>query len=273
MTDTSHRLYAVVDRAGRVLRRRGPRSPRVRGRPRSPTRVSPRSRTGATSCAPTRSSSQQVVAARMAAYRTALQARRAQIAAAAQSRARRHGSPAAAAVRVVNLPPLTITRTLVMLRRRFSAMGTDIELLLDAPAGDRSRRGARAGRRPSSSGSRQVLSRFRRDSELSAPQPRRHDRRRAPICFGRRARAAVHASGPEASSTRPSTTRSWPRATTARSTSWPPRPRHRARTGVSCGGARRISTDGDSSSSPGPASTSADRQGLRRRSRRRAARS
>jgi hypothetical protein len=55
---------------------------------------------------------QQVVAQRTAAYRTALSARKAQIAA-AQARTLQAAvrTSAAPQVRVVNLPPLTITRT------------------------------------------------------------------------------------------------------------------------------------------------------------------
>jgi hypothetical protein len=55
---------------------------------------------------------QQVVESRMAAYRVALEARQAQIASArAQSLPVTRPTAAAPAVRVVNLPPLTITRT------------------------------------------------------------------------------------------------------------------------------------------------------------------
>ena len=110
---------------------------------------------------------QRVVDRRHAAYRIALKAREAQIAAARARHSRRRSlrrrlprprrQPAAAD----RYPDL------VMLRRTLRAMGTDVEFLLDAPPGTNSKR---ALDRTEAEFERleQVMSRFRDDSELSA---------------------------------------------------------------------------------------------------------
>ena len=116
----------------------------------------------------------------MAAYRSALKARQAQIAAAkaqaaaAQARALqrvavdRTGRPVGrSACRPCRQPPAAHDHEdVVMLRRAFRAMGTDVELLLDAEPGERAER---ALDRAEAEFERleQVMSRFRDDSELS----------------------------------------------------------------------------------------------------------
>ena len=104
-----------------------------------------------------------------------------------------------------------------MQRRSFRAMGTDVELLLDA---DRDR----APRRHSTAAEQEVhrleqlLSRFQPDSELSRLNRCRQARRRAaPTSCGWSSSHSRRARRPAASSIRPSTTRSSRPATTARS--------------------------------------------------------
>ena len=94
---------------------------------------------------------QRVVDRRHAAYRIALKARRAQIAAArarSQQPALGRGGPAGA-----RRHPAAAHRDtdLVMLRRAFRAMGTDIEFLLDAPPSEQRR--ARRSTEPRTSSS------------------------------------------------------------------------------------------------------------------------
>lgn len=110
MTDTNHRTYAValalvvffVSWAA------------VAAKPWAAPRQDPRLATLAQREARLRSDArlvQQVVDQRLASYRVALKARKAQIASAQARSFQVAQATAAPAVRVVNLPPLTITRT------------------------------------------------------------------------------------------------------------------------------------------------------------------
>ena len=105
----------------------------------------------------------------------------------------------------------------VMLRRTFPAMGTQVELLLDAePSAESELAFARAEREFERLEA--LLSRFRPDSELSAlNRLGALDAGEDLVAVTRSARSR-RASGPAADSTRPSTTRSSRPATTARST-------------------------------------------------------
>ena len=110
MTDTSHRTYAVAI----VLVVFFLTWAAVAAKPWATPKQDPRLAALAQREARLRADAklvQQVVAERLAGYRIALKARRAQIAS-AQARSLQVAQVAAApAVRVVNLPPLTITRT------------------------------------------------------------------------------------------------------------------------------------------------------------------
>ena len=153
-----------------------------------------------------------------------------------------------------------------MLRRTFRAMGTEVELFLDAEPSAESERALDAAE-PEFERLEALLSRFRPDSELSRAQPRGRARRRRPTSSRSRARRSTRGSGPAASSTRPSTTRSSRPATTARSTrSLPTAPATASRP---CGGGVRDRRARGSSSSRLPARPRRDREGLRRRPRRR----
>jgi len=110
MTDTSHRLYAVViavvvffvSWAG------------VAAKPWATTKPDPRLAALAQREQTLRADArlvQQVVDRRLAAYQVALRARKAQIATAQARSLQVAQSTVTPAVRVVNLPPLTITRT------------------------------------------------------------------------------------------------------------------------------------------------------------------
>ena len=124
MTDTSHRLYAVVTAVVVFFVSWAA----VAAKPWATPKPDPRLAALAQRQQRLRSDAklvQQVVDSRLYAYRVALQARQAQIAAAkaqaaaaqmrslqvSQSAAPASPSVAAPAVRVVNLPPLTVTRT------------------------------------------------------------------------------------------------------------------------------------------------------------------
>lgn len=124
MTDTSHRLYAVVIAVVVFFLSWAA----VAAKPWATAKPDPRLAALAQREQRLRSDAKlvrQVVDARMTAYRMALKARQAQIAAVkaqaaaaqaralqvSQSTAQAAQSAAAPAVRVVNLPPLTITRT------------------------------------------------------------------------------------------------------------------------------------------------------------------
>lgn len=118
MTDTSHRLYAVVIAVVVFFVSWAA----VAAKPWATAKPDPRLAALAQREQRLRADAklvQRVVDRRMAAYRVALKARKAQIAAAqarsaqaAQVRSAQAAQPAATpTVRVVNLPPLTITRT------------------------------------------------------------------------------------------------------------------------------------------------------------------
>jgi hypothetical protein len=111
MTDTSHRVYAVVTALVVFFVSWAA----VAAKPWATAKPDPRLAVLAQREAQLRADArlvQRVVARRNVAYRTALSARRAQIAA-VQARALQVAQTVAAApaVRVVNLPPLTVTRT------------------------------------------------------------------------------------------------------------------------------------------------------------------
>lgn len=110
MTDTSHRLYAVVIAVVVFFVSWAT----VAAKPWATAKPDPRLAALAQREQRLRTDAklvQQVVDRRMVAYRIALKARKAQIAA-AQARTLQVAQAAAApTVRVVNLPPLTITRT------------------------------------------------------------------------------------------------------------------------------------------------------------------
>ena len=109
--DTSHRLYAAVAAAVVFLVSWAA----IAAKPWATAKPDPRLAALATREQRLRADAavvRQVVDRRLAAYRIALKARQAQIAAAnARSRQLAAAAAAAPAVRVVNLPPLTITRT------------------------------------------------------------------------------------------------------------------------------------------------------------------
>lgn len=111
MTDTSHRTYAVVIAAVIFFVSWAT----VAAKPWATTKPDPRLAALAQREQRLRADAklvQRAVDRRMVAYRIALKARRAQIAAAQeQSRQAALAAAATPAVRVVNLPPLTITRT------------------------------------------------------------------------------------------------------------------------------------------------------------------
>lgn len=110
MTDTSHRVYAVVLALVVFLVSWAA----VAAKPWATAKPDPRLAQLALREQRLRADAklvQQVVDRRMAAYRVQLRTRQAQIAS-AQARSLQVSQPTAApAVRVVNLPPLTITRT------------------------------------------------------------------------------------------------------------------------------------------------------------------
>ena len=110
MTNTSHRLYAVVTAVVVFFLTWAA----VAAKPWATPKQDPRLAALAQRETRLRADAklvQQVVDQRLAAYRIALRARQAQIAS-AQARSLQVAQTAAApAVRVVNLPPLTITRT------------------------------------------------------------------------------------------------------------------------------------------------------------------
>ena len=118
----------------------------------------------------------------------------------------------------------------VMLQRAFRAMGTDVELLLDAEPGDARRAGARPGRSGVRAARAAAVALPRRLGALAA-QPRRDRSGREPDLVRVVApRARGPRDAPADASTRPSTTRSSRPATTARSTtSSPGRCRARSR--------------------------------------------
>jgi len=110
MTDAGHRLYAVVLALVVFLVSWAA----VAARPWATPKPDPRLAVLAQREARLRADAtlvRRVVARRNAAYRTALVSRRAQIAAAQARSLQAAQTVAAPAVRVVNLPPLTITRT------------------------------------------------------------------------------------------------------------------------------------------------------------------
>ena len=110
MTDTSHRTYAVVLAVVVFLVSWAA----VAAKPWASTKPDPRLALLAQREQRLRADAklvQRVVDRRMATYRTQLHARQAQIAAAHARALQVSRQVAAPAVRVVNLPPLTITRT------------------------------------------------------------------------------------------------------------------------------------------------------------------
>ena len=133
-------------------------------------------------------------------------------------------APAAPAVQVTSLAARHVLGELVMLRHTFTAMGDD-------GRGAPRVRPARPAPLPSLAVEAEferlegVLSRFRPDSALSAPEPERPDRRRARPGARRRARPRGAGGRPPVASTRRSTTPSSPPATTAPSRTCPSRTR------------------------------------------------
>ena len=248
MTDTSHRALRRRDRARRLLPQLGSRRREAVGDARS---TDPRlaalaqreaAAAGRREARRSRSSTQ-----RMAAYRIALKSPQGADRAQAQARTVAPGRAGPAcrprrAVRPRRQPAAADDHAdVVMLRRSFTAMGTDVELLLDAEPGERAER---ALDRAEAEFERleQMMSRFRDDSELSRLNRDGPDRGREPRPRARRrARARGPRGAPAAGSTRPSTTRSSLPATTARSTR-----RARGRTGPApspprrCGGGVRV---------------------------------
>lgn len=110
MTDTSHRLYAVVIAVVVFFVTWAA----VAAKPWATAKPDPRVAALAQREQRLRADAklvQQVVDRRMVAYQMALKARKAQIAAARARSLQVAQSTAAPTVRVVNLPPLTITRT------------------------------------------------------------------------------------------------------------------------------------------------------------------
>lgn len=110
MTDTSHRLYAVVIAVVVFFVTWAA----VAAKPWAATKPDPRLAALAQREQRLRADAklvQQVVDSRTAAYRAALKSRKAQIATAQARSLQVAQSTAAPAVRVVNLPPLTVTRT------------------------------------------------------------------------------------------------------------------------------------------------------------------
>jgi hypothetical protein len=110
MTDTSHRLYAVVTAVVVFFLTWAAVAAKPWATPKQDQRLVALAQRETRLRADAKLV-QQVVDQRLAAYRIALRARQAQIAS-AQARSLQVAQTAAApAVRVVNLPPLTITRT------------------------------------------------------------------------------------------------------------------------------------------------------------------
>ena len=109
----------------------------------------------------------------------------------------------------------------VIQRRSFRAMGTDVELFLAAEPGPGGRRGARRGRARVRAGRGAALALPPRLGALGA-EPRRPHRRGRRTCSPWSSSRSTRGSGRAAGSTRPSTTRSSRPATTARSTRSPP---------------------------------------------------
>ena len=166
MTDTSHRLYAVVA-AGVIFLVSWAA---IAARPWPSATPDPRLAALALREQRLRADTvlvRQVVAARTAAYEAALtrppgpnhSGERA-------GRAGRQGSRRAARRPRREPPAPDDHEDLVMLRRTFRAMGTDVELLLDAAPGERSEDALARGR-DEVERLEQAMSRFREDSELS----------------------------------------------------------------------------------------------------------
>ena len=141
-----------------------------------------------------------------------------------------------------------------MQRRSFPAMGTQVELFLDAePSAESELAFARAEQEFERLEA--LLSRFRPDSELSAlNRSGALDAGDDLVAVTRLARRGTGADRRTLRS-RPSTTPSSPRATTARSTR--SRPKARPSPPRACGGEIRIDRRAESSSSPASGSTSA----------------
>ena len=174
----------------------------------------------------------RVVRHRWAVYRVRLAHRRQEIARGGEGpRSGRCRRPQAAAARAelraprrsrwCSLPPITVTRTLVMLRRELRAMGTTVEILLDAAPGE-ARERALDTRCDRDRGAGAPALALRPGLGADRAQPAGPPRRRRRPAGRRRRSPSRRARRPAGASTRPCTTPWWRPATTAPSTRSPP---------------------------------------------------